>query len=80
MGEFESTRFYTTKNFDNGYDARNVLNYNMADAAAEARDAVTAAADDASRKAAIEKYTSDEAFDEWYDGFNSALQEAAGSQ
>ena len=80
MGEFESTKFYTTKNFDNGYDARNVLNYNMADAAAEARDAVTAAADDASRKAAIEKYTSDEAFDEWYDGFNSALQEAAGSQ
>ena len=80
MSEFDSTKFYTTKNFDNGYDARNVLNYNMADAAAEARDAVAAATDDASRKAVIEKYTSDEAFDEWYDGFNSALQEAAGGQ
>lgn len=26
MNEFDSTMFYTTKNFDNGYDARNVLN------------------------------------------------------
>lgn len=78
MGKFDDTKFYTTKNFDNGYDARNVLNYNMADAAAEAREAVESAADESARKAAIDKYTSDEAFDTWYDGFNAALQESVG--
>lgn len=80
MNEFDSTMFYTTKNFDNGYDARNVLNYNMSDAADAARKEVAAASDDESRKAVIEKCTSDEAFDEWYDGFSSALQEAVGEQ
>ena len=52
----------------------------MADAADAARKEVAAASDDASRKAVIEKSTSDQAFDEWYDGFDSALHEAVGDQ
>ena len=52
----------------------------MSDAADAARKEVAAASDDESRKAVIEKCTSDEAFDEWYDGFSSALQDAVGEQ
>lgn len=76
MSDFDNTKFYTTKNFDNGYDARNVLTYNMADAADDAKKTVDAAKDEAARQKAINECTSDEAFDSWYDGFNSALEAA----
>ena len=80
MGDFDNTKFYTTKNFDNGYDARNVLTYNMSDAADGAKAAVDAAKDEASREKLIEQYTSDDAFDAWYDGFNEALTQSVESK
>ncbi len=76
MSDFDNTKFYTTKNFDKGYNARNVLTYNMSDAASVAKEAVDAAGDEAARQKAIDQYTSDEAFDSWYDGFNEALIQA----
>ena len=80
MGDFDNTKFYTTKNFDNGYDARNVLTYNMSDAADGAKAAVDAAKDEASREKLIEQYTSDDAFDAWYDCFNEALTQSVESK
>lgn len=80
MNDFDNTQFYTTKNFDNGYDARNVLTYNMSDAASDAKAAVDAAGSADARKKAIEQYTSDEAFDNWYANFNSALAQSVESR
>ena len=46
----------------------------------KAKAAVDAAKDEASREKLIEQYTSDDAFDAWYDGFNEALTQSVESK
>ena len=78
LSDFDDTHFYTTKNFDNGYSVRKVLEYNLSDQAAADREAVVdAMAKGSSLEEASSSYTSDAAFEQWYDSFCNALEEAA---
>ena len=79
LEETEDMTLYTNKSFQNGYAARKVLEYNLADQAKEDREAVRAAlAKGASLKEASAPYVSDEAFEDWYESFCDALRTAAG--
>jgi len=79
MTDFDNTKFYTTKNFENGYSARKVLEYNMADQASADKEAIDQAiAAGTDREEALAPYISDAAFDKWYDSFCAALDESVG--
>lgn len=79
MSDFDDTKFYTPKTFDNGYSARKILDYNLSDKAAADKEAIDeAVAGGASREDAVKPYITDEAFDAWYESFCNALVEAAG--
>lgn len=78
IGDFDSTEFYMPKPFENYYQTRKVLDYNLSDKAAEDKAAIDeAAAAGTPRAEAAAVYTSDEAFEEWYASFCDALDEAA---
>ena len=78
LSDFENTSYYTTKNFENGFAARKVLDYNLSDKAAADREAFEAAvAAGASREEELKKYLSEENFENWYAGFCEALRLAA---
>ena len=79
MTDFDNTKFYTTKNFENGYSARKILEYNMADQASADKEAIDQAiAAGTDREEALAPYISDAAFDKWYDSFCAALDESVG--
>lgn len=81
LTDFDNTKFYTTKSFDNGYNARNVLEFNLSDRAKEDKEAIDEAVKGgASRAEEIKKYTSDEAFDSWYKQFCDALNNAVAAR
>ena len=67
MENFDSTSFYTTKNFKNSYEARialsDSLSNDMTDDVAAVNQAV---ADGMSREEAAAPYITDEAFENWY--------------
>lgn len=78
LSDFENTSYYTTKNFENGYAARKVLDYNLSDKAAADKEAFEAAvAAGASREEELKQYLSEENFENWYAGFCEALRLAA---
>ena len=77
MEDFDNTTFYTPKSFENGYSARKVLDYNLADKLTADKEAVDeAVAAGTSREEALKPYLTDEAFEEWYAGFCDALEQA----
>ena len=79
MTDFDNTKFYTTKNFENGYSARKILEYNMSDQAVADKEAVDQAiAGGTDREEALAPYISEEAFDKWYDSFCTALDGSVG--
>lgn len=79
MTDFDDTKFYTTKNFENGYSARKVLECNLSDQAAADKAAIDqAVASGTDREEALTPYILDEAFDKWYDSFCTALNESVG--
>ena len=81
MDDFNDTKYYTTKNFENGYQARAVLNNSLSDRAAADKEAINAAvAAGADREEELQKYTSDDSFESWYADFCAALQQAVGDQ
>ena len=68
---------YTNKSFQNGSAARKVLEYHLADRAAEDRAAVpAAAAGGQSLEEAAADYVTDAAFEAWYEDFCGALNGA----
>lgn len=78
MDDFDNTTFYTTKNFKNGYNVRQVLEFNLSDRAEADKAAIDAAvAEGASREDEIAKYTSDESFENWYVDFCDSLKQTA---
>lgn len=78
MDSFDKTKFYTPSCFDNSYSARQVLEYNLSDKATADKEAVEQeVAAGTSREEAVAPYITDEAFDEWYDAFSQALNDAA---
>lgn len=79
MDNFNSDLLYTTKNFSNGYSLRKILEYNLSDKAAEDKIAIDEAiAAGVSRDEVLSQYTTDEAFENWYNQFCDALNSAAG--
>ncbi|MCI9437469.1 MAG: extracellular solute-binding protein [Lachnospiraceae bacterium] len=75
--EMEGMTLYTNKSFKNGSAARKVLEYHLADRAAEDRMAVEAAlAQGLSLEEASAPYVTEEAFKEWYSSFCDALKSA----
>ena len=72
-----TTTLYTNKAFDHGVDARNILEYNLADKAVSDRETVLGRmALGSSLEEACADLTGDQAFEEWYASFVTALQEA----
>lgn len=68
---------YTNKSFKNGTEARKVLEYHLADLAAENREAVAAAVKEGINvEEAAAPYVSKEAFTAWYADFVEALNTA----
>jgi len=79
--EKDSLALYTNKSFANGTEVRKVLEYNLADKAAEDRKQVEALLQQGkSLEEACQSYVSEENFDQWYDFFYDALNSAAGKQ
>lgn len=81
MQDADTALYYTSRNFDNGYQTRKVLDYNLSDRAAADRAAVEeaiAAGED--REEVLAKYTSEESFEDWYQGFCDALRQAAAGE
>lgn len=78
LGNYENIQFYATNNFENGYSARNILEYNLSDKAAADKDMIDELVEEGmERSEAIALYDSDEEFDKWYEAFVDALSEAA---
>lgn len=75
--EMDGLTLYTNKSFQNGSAARKVLEYHLADRAAQDRAEVLAAmAGGKSLEEAAAPYITEEAFEEWYDSFCDALNQA----
>ena len=74
----QTTTLYTNKAFDHGADARNVLEYHLADKAAADRELVLERiGQGAAPEDACADLICDQAFEEWYASFVAALNEAA---
>ena len=77
LSRMDNITLYTNKSFRNGSAARKVLEYNLADKAAADRAAVAQAlAQGKSMEEASAAYVTEEAFQEWYDSFCKALNDA----
>lgn len=77
FSRMDETTLYTNRSFENAYAARKVLEYHLADRAAEDRAAVAGAvAQGASLEEASAPYVTEEAFQEWYNSFCAALYAA----
>lgn len=77
LDNFDKTKFYTTKTFENGYSMRKVLDYNLSDQAATDKAVIDKEIKaGASREKVLKKYTSDKNFEKWYQGFCTALKKA----
>lgn len=77
LTDFEDKKFYVTKTFENGYSARNVLEFHLSDKAEEDKEAIDEAVKNGtSREEAVKNYISEEAFESWYKNFCNALNNA----
>lgn len=81
LEDADTAQYYTSKNFNNGYQTRKVLDYNLSDRAVADRAAVEEAiAAGTDREEVLAKYTSEESFEDWYQGFCDALRQAAAGE
>lgn len=79
--EMEGMTLYTNKSFKNGSAARKVLEYHLADKAAEDRETVAEAINQGkSLEEASAPFVTDEAFEGWYTSFCDALNDAVSKQ
>lgn len=79
MDQFENTAYYVPACFENSYQTRKVLDYNLKDKAVADKEAIDEEiAGGTAREEAIAPYITEEAFDSWYEVFVSELSEAAG--
>ena len=77
LNNFDKTKFYTNKTFENGYGMRKVLDYNLSDQAAADKKVIDQKIKDGeARETVLKAYTSDQNFEKWYQGFTKALKEA----
>lgn len=77
LEDFENTEYYTTKNFENGSSARNILETSLSDQAEKDRKAIErAVAKGKNRKEVIKQYISESSFEKWYKEFCIRLNES----
>ncbi len=75
--DMDGMTLYTNKSFENGSAARKVLEYHLADKAAEDRAAVLAGLEEGKTlEEAAAPYVTREAFEDWYHSFCDALDSA----
>lgn len=78
LSDFDNIHFYATSNFENGYTTRNVLGYHLADKAAMDKATIDKLVEEGmERSEAVALYATEDEFDEWYEAFVNALNEAA---
>ena len=78
LADEDTSHYYTSKNFKNGYDTRKVLDYNLSDKATEDKAVIDAAVEEGqSRDEVLTAYLSEESFENWYQGFCDSLTQAA---
>lgn len=76
--ELDGMTLYTNKSFQNGSAARKVLEYHLADRAAQDREKVVLALQEGkSLEEAVADYVSEESFEAWFRDFCDALNQAA---
>lgn len=81
LNNFDQTKFYTNKTFENGYSMRKVLDYNLSDQAVADKAAIDKKIKAGGvRETILKAYTSDQSFEKWYQGFTKALKEAQDQQ
>lgn len=79
--EMDSLKLYTNKSFENGSAARKVLEYHLADKAAEDRAGVLAALEQGQTlEEASAPCISEDAFEKWYTSFCDTLSQAVSGQ
>lgn len=77
MSDFDNTKYYTTKNFESGSDARTVLETSLSDKAKKDRKEIEKELSKGkNREGVIKRYSSEKAFDKWYMKFCKALNES----
>ena len=75
MGTIEQNQLYTTKAFEHGTDARNILEYALSDQAEQDREQVLEKMrNGVSMEDATEEFTSDAAFEDWYQSTKEKLE------
>lgn len=79
FGQGDTLTLYTNKSFEGGSAARKVLEYDLADKAVKDRkDVEDQMRQGKSPKEAWQDFVTEEAFEQWYDSFYDALEQAAG--
>lgn len=79
--EMSDFTLYTNKSFENGSAARKVLEYHLADQAAQDRESVVRAMEQGkSLEEAVAAYITEDAFETWYHSFCNALNQSIGRQ
>lgn len=76
LRQINDSTLYTTRAFEQGTGARNILEYSLSDKASQDRMEVVASIQAGmSRQEAVSRYISDDNFDNWYEGTKSSLEE-----
>ena len=75
LTQIEETSLYTTRAFENGTDARNVLEYSLTDkAAADRAEVESAISAGSTREEAVSKFDTDDNFESWYEETLASLE------
>lgn len=78
MDSFDSSEFYSPKNFENAYAVRNVVNKSLSNKAKKDRITVLEMMQEGvPRKKAVSDFDTDENFESWYENLCSEIQNAA---
>ena len=78
LSQSDSVKYYTTKSFNNGYQTRKVLDFNLFDKAVADKKAIESLiSSGVSRDEALRKYIGDESFESWYKSFCDKLETTA---
>ena len=77
LEHMEQAEFFTPQTFTGGTALRNVLGRSLTDKiTADLADIQQKTASGASREAVLAKYTSDSAFESWYEDFTAEIEDA----
>jgi multiple sugar transport system substrate-binding protein len=75
LKQIEKSNLYTTRAFQKGTDARNILEYALSDKAASDRELVVSEMQNGdTHETAVSQFTSDQNFDTWYQETKTALE------